>query len=368
MLPQRVVFGVGSFDRLANELETIGLRRVLVLASTSAKPFADDLSERLGAQVAGRMHEARQHVPEALAAQARQLAVDSGADGLVSIGGGSATGLGKAVAVTTGLPLVAVPTTYAGSEVTPVFGVTGEHKETGRDQRVLPRLVIYDARLTTAMPRHVTATSGLNAVAHCVEALYAPGANPVTSLIAKEGLRVLADALPRACDSPDDLSARDDALYGAYLAGSAMAVAGTALHHTLCHVVGGTYGLGHGDVHAVLLPHIAAYNATAAPEALGRVARVLGSTTAAAGLLDLARILGAPTSLASLGMPEDGLEEVVQRAVVAVGDRNPRRVDAASLRRLLDDAYAGRPPQAPSVATAPWPTDTSTSSSESKGA
>lgn len=344
MLPQRVIFGQGSLDRLPEELEKLALRSVLLIASASSRPFADDLADRLGVAVGARIHQVRQHVPEATVGAALELVTEHATDGVVTIGGGSATGLGKAVAIETGLSLVAVPTTYAGSEVTPVYGVTGEHKRTGRDARAMPTLVVYDARLTTAMPAHVTATSGLNAVAHCVEAMYAPGANPVTSLIAEEGVKVLADALPRLIETSDDLAARDDALYGAYLAGSAMSAAGTALHHTLCHVIGGTYGLGHGDLHALLLPHVAAYNALAAPDAMVRVARALGSADAAAGLAELGRALGAPTSLAALGMPIEGLDDVAERAVKAIGDRNPRPVDLTSLRVLLDDAYTGRPP------------------------
>ena len=335
---------MGSFQSLSGEVETLGLTRLLMIASGSAKTAADDLAERLGTRVVGRVHEVRQHVPESRAEEARRMAEGSEADGIISIGGGSATGLGKAVAVTSGLPLVAVPTTYSGSEATPVFAVTGVHKTTGRDPQALPRLAVYDALLTTALPRHVTVTSGLNALAHCVEALYAPRANPVTSLLAEEGVRVLTRAIPQVVDGPDDLEGRSDALYGAYLAGSAMAAAGTGLHHTLCHVMGGSYSLEHGDLHAVLLPHVAAYNTPSAPAALSCVARAMRTTDAATGLHRLAHDLGAPTDLAALGMPEDGLDDVAARTVAAIGDRNPRPVDTKSLRRLLDDAYAGRPP------------------------
>ncbi|MGH8828825.1 MAG: maleylacetate reductase [Jiangellaceae bacterium] len=345
-LPQRIVFGAGCLTELSAELEQLSLQRVLLIASRSARHIADDVAVHLGPQVAGRFNEVRQHVPEALAAKASGLAADVDADGVVTIGGGSATGLGKAVALATALPLVAVPTTYAGSEATPIYGVTGEHKRTGRDDRVLPRLVMYDAQLTVSMPAAVTATSGFNALAHCVEALYAPGANPVTSLSAEEGVRVLARALPQAVKRPDDLTARSDALYGAYLAGSALAVAGSALHHTLCHVLGGSYGLGHGDVHTVLLPYVAAYNADSAPEAMRIVARALGSEDAASGLRDLAETLQAPTSLSALGMLERGVDDVAQRAVAAIGNRNPRPVDVASVRRLLADAFAGLRPGA----------------------
>ncbi|HEU0041743.1 MAG TPA: maleylacetate reductase [Jiangellaceae bacterium] len=346
VLPQHIVFGAGCLTDLPVELEQLSLRRVLLIASGSARHVADNVADHLGPQVAGRFDEVRQHVPEALVEKAWRLAADVEADGVVTIGGGSATGLGKAVALATALPLVAVPTTYAGSEATPVYGVTGERKRTGRDDRVLPRLVMYDAQLTVSMPANVTVTSGFNALAHCVEALYAPGANPVTSLSAEEGLRVLARALPQAVDEPDDLATREDAMYGAYLAGSALAVAGSALHHTLCHVLGGSYGLGHGEVHTVLLPYVTAYNADSAPEAMRVVARALGSEDAAGGLRDLAETLQAPTSLSELGMPEGGMDDAAQRAVAAIGNRNPRPVDVASVRRLLADAFAGLRPGA----------------------
>ena len=299
---QRVVFGAGRAEETFAELGSLVPGRMLLISSASAKAAADDL------------------------------------------GGGSAIGLGKALAVETGLPLVAVPTTYSGSEVTAVYGVTGEHKRTGRSDRALPRLVVYDAALTLALPRHVTVTSGLNAVAHAVEALYVPGSDPVTGLLAEEAVRVLARSLPRLTETPQDLALREDALYGAYLAGMALAQAGSALHHSLCHVIGGTYALRHGDLHAALLPYVVAYNAPAAPDAMHRVATALGSTSAAGGLRDLGERLGAPTDLRSLGLPEEALDDVADRAVAAIGHRNPRRVDTWSLRRMLDDAYAGRPP------------------------
>jgi maleylacetate reductase len=339
-----VVFGAGTVTDVPAEVEALGLERVLVVASPSAVAAADALASALDDRLAARIDEVRQHVPETLATGAVDVAGARGADGVLTIGGGSATGLGKAVAVATGVPLVAVPTTYSGSEATPIYGITGPHKRTGRDPRALPRVVVYDPELTTSMPPHVTATSGLNAVAHCVEAIYSRDAEPVSNLVAERGLHLLASALPRAARGPHDLAAREDALLGAYLAGWALASAGTALHHTLCHVLGGDHGLGHGDVHAVLLPHVVAFNAPAIPEAMGRVARALGTEDAVDGITDLAHILGAPTSLRAIGMPEDGLGVAAERASVAVGDRNPRPVAPDSLRRLLQDAFIGRPP------------------------
>ncbi len=342
---QRVVFGAGRMDEVADEVDALGLGGVLVVATRSAKSAADRLADDLGPRVVARVSEVVQHVPAANVASAVHTARDTSAEGIVTVGGGSATGLGKAVAVQTELPLVAIPTTYAGSEATTVYGITGElHKQTKRDLRALPRVVVYDPVLTTQMPARLTASSGLNALAHCVEALYAPGANPVTRVLAQESLRHLAAALPVAVQVPEDLNARGNALYGAYLAGWSMEQAGTALHHTLCHTIGGTYHLDHSEVHAVLLPYVAAYNRPAAPEALRLVAQALGAPDAAEGLRDLAERLGSPTDLASLGLAADVLPEVVERALTAVGDRNPRRPDVPSLRRLLDDAYAGRPP------------------------
>ncbi|MGZ4699225.1 MAG: maleylacetate reductase [Oryzihumus sp.] len=343
-MPQRVVFGVGSFARVATELEALGARRVLLIASASAKTRADDLAHHLGDRLAARVHEVRQHVPQALADDTVALARDRDADAVATIGGGSATGLGKAVALATGLPLLAVPTTYAGSEATPVWGVTGEDKRTGRDLRALPRVVVYDAELLAGLPPATTATSGLNALAHCIEALWSPDATPVTDLLAAEAIHLLGRALPRATWNPGELADRDDTLLGAWLAGTVFAVAGGGLHHTLCHVLGGTWGLDHGATHAVLLPHVTAYNAAAAPEAVATVARELRADDAARGLWDLARTLAAPPSLAAIGMPAGGLDEAAERAVTAVGERNPRPVDVASLRRLLDDAFHGRAP------------------------
>jgi maleylacetate reductase len=339
-----VVFGAGTVTGVLAELESLGLERVLLVASPSAAATADVVASALGDGLAARIDEVRQHVPETLATRAMEVAKHSGADGVLTVGGGSATGLGKAVAVATGVPLVAVPTTYSGSEATPIYGITGPHKRTGRDPRALPRVVVYDPELTTSMPRHVTATSGLNAVAHCVEALYSRDAEPVSALVAEHGLHLLASALPRAVRDPHHLAVREDALMGAYLAGWALASAGSALHHTLCHVLGGDHGLGHGDLHAVLLPYVVAFNAPATPEAMGRVARALGTEDAVSGITDLAHTLGAPSSLRAIGFPEDSLGAAAQRAGVAVGDRNPRPVDPDSLRRLLEDAFHGRPP------------------------
>ena len=344
--PQRVHFGVGAVDRLPEELARLEVRRVLLIAGNSTKVLGDEVSQRLGGTVVGRFDEVVPHVPERVAEVARAAAVGTHeADGLLTIGGGSAIGLGKAVAVGTGLPIVAVPTTYSGSEATDVYGVTGAHKRTGRDPRALAAVVLYDPALTCGLSAHGTGTTGLNAVAHCVEALYAAGTNPIARLYAEEGIRLLARALPEAVTHPDDLDVRARALYGAYLGGSAFASAGGALHHKLCHVLGGTFGLVHGEVHAVLLPYVVAYNRPAVPEAMRRLAQALGADDPVAALRSLAVTLALPTSLAEIGMPRGGLDAAAEQAARAVGTANPRAVNAAGLRRLLDAAYAGTDPE-----------------------
>lgn len=347
----RVVFGAGAMARVAGEVERLGRRHALVVATGSAKEVGQQLAADLGDRCAGMLTEVRQHVPEELAGVARSAARTALADAVVAVGGGSAIGLAKAVAVdgpVDAVPVVAVPTTYSGSECTPIYGITGTHKRTGRDPRAQPRVVVYDPELTLGLPPDLTAASGFNALAHCVEALYAPGTNPVVALLAEEGVRVLARALPAAVADPGDLAARSRALYGAHLAGTALASADMALHHKLCHVLGGTFGLAHAATNVVVLPHVAAYNGPAAPAALAAVSAALGGPAepgeAGGRLHDLARRLGAPTSLAALGMPAARLDEAADLVLAAVGDANPRPVDRAGARELLAAAHEGRRP------------------------
>ncbi|HEV8419924.1 MAG TPA: maleylacetate reductase [Actinomycetota bacterium] len=343
-LPGRVVFGVGSLARLPEEVEHLGKQQVMVMADPTTKEIADEAAESLGARFAGLFSDIKLHVPMEAVAEARKAAEAAGADCLVTIGGGTTTGFGKAVVLEGGLPLIAVPTTYAGSEMTPIYGITSNgRKRTGRDLRVLPKIVLYDPALTTSVPPEVTGPSGMNALAHCVEALYGKEANPITSLMAEEAIRALARGIPGSVHDPEDLEARSDALYGAYLAGAALAVVGMALHHRICHVLGGTYGLAHGEVNSVILPHAARFNQPAASEALARAARALGFEDAAAGLFDLAESVGAPTSLAALGMRREDLEEAA-RLATDPPPWNPRPVSQSDVLGLLMDAFEGQRP------------------------
>ncbi len=342
--PARILFGTGRAVELGAELDALGCGAALVLSTPEQQSLATALAVPLGTRVAASFPGAAMHTPVAVTESALALLQQACCDALLAIGGGSTIGLGKALALRTGLPLLAVPTTYAGSEATPILGQTEEgRKTTIRSPDVLPKVVIYDPELTLSLPPALSATSGLNAIAHAVEALYARDANPVVSLMAEEGIRALTATLPRIVAAPHDGLARAGALYGAWLCGTCLGAVGMALHHKFCHVLGGSFDLPHAETHAVVLPHVAAYNAPAAPEELGRVARALGAAEAGTALWELTGRLGAPRALRDLGMPEDGIARAV--ALVLEGAYpNPRRPDAASLTGLLRRAWQGVPP------------------------
>jgi maleylacetate reductase len=343
--PVRVIFGAGSLAQLPAEVARLGATRALLLASSSQREPAEQAAALLGRLVAGVHMGAVMHVPVEVAQAARAEAARLGADVYVAIGGGSTIGLAKAIALDTGLPIIAVPTTYAGSEMTPVWGLTENGaKRTGRDERVRPRAVLFDPALTLGLPPAVAGPSGMNALAHCVEALYAPDGNPVIALMAEEGARALAASLPLIVSSPENPEARSDALYGAWLAGAALGAVTLGLHHKICHTLGGSFNLPHAETHAVILPHAAAYNAAAAPEAMARTARALGVASAPDGLFDLARSLGAPASLRELGMREEDLGRAAELATQSPY-ANPEPVTREGVRRLLDDAFHGRRPE-----------------------
>lgn len=347
-LPARVVFGSGSLETLPEEIEKLGVTRALVLCTPEQRAIGADLVVMLGVRSAGVFDGAAMHVPIEVAAAARDKAKRLDADCCVAIGGGSTTGLAKAIALAMDLPILAIPTTYAGSEMTPIWGLTERGvKKTGRDLRVLPKTVIYDPALTAALPVGLSVTSGVNAIAHCVEALYSKDANPIISLIAEEGIRALAAGLPEIVKRPNDLEARSSALYGAWLGGVSLGAVGMALHHKLCHTLGGTFNLPHAETHTVVLPHAVAYNSGAAPEAMDRISRALcansAAHSAAQALYDLASSLGAPVSLQSLGMRREQLDQAADLAVQNPYF-NPRPVTRDGIRALLENAFDGRRP------------------------
>ena len=344
-LPSRVIFGSGTLAQLPAEIDRLGSKRILVLATPRQKASAERTAATLGARAAGVFAGAAMHTPVDVTERALAVVKALRADGTLAIGGGSTTGLGKAIALRTDLPQIVVPTTYAGSEMTPILGETQDGaKTTQRSLKVLPEAVIYDVDLTLTLPPGPSGTSGINAIAYAVEALYAQDRNPVMSLIAEEGIRALAKSLPVIARAPRDRDARSEALYGAWLCGSCLGAVGMALHHKLCHTLGGSFDLPHAETHTVLLPHAVAYNAPAAPEAMAAVARALGCADAATGLYDLAGAVGAKRSLRDLGMSEGGINHA---ADIAMSNPywNPRPLERGAIRELIARAWAGERPR-----------------------
>lgn len=324
----RVIFGCGAASTLQHEAARLGIERALMITRRR------ELDSGWAAAV---FDQAAMHVPTEVVehARARVAAVD--ADGLVAVGGGSTIGLAKAIARETSLPIVAVPTTYSGSEMTSIWGLTenGE-KTTGRDPKVMAKTIVYDPELTATLPASLAAVSGMNAIAHAVEALYAKKTTPAIASMAEKAIRSLASGLrggtPAQC------------LYGAFLAGAALDSVGMALHHKLCHVLGGSFGLPHAETHTVILPHATAYNRNEAPEAMAIVAGALDTKSAPEGLFDLGVTLGTPTSLASLGMQESDLDRAAEIATENPY-YNPRPVTRERVRVVLDDAFHGKWPR-----------------------
>ena len=340
-MPTRVVFGAGAVSQLGAEVERLGAKRALLISTPGRAGMVRALAR--GLQVAGLFDQAVMHTPVAAVEAARAMARSVAADCCITIGGGSTIGFGKAIALSSSLPVLAVPTTYSGSEMTTIWGISeGGAKKTGRDPKVLPKCVIYDPQLTLDLPVATSAASGMNAIAHCCEALYAHDGNPLVSLFAEEGIRALGAALPIIAQAPRDLEARTSALYGAWLAGLSISTTGNGVHHKLCHVLGG-FGLPHAETHSIVLPHAMAYNAAAAPEAMRRIARAIGAESASAGLWELERRLGLPMRLADIGMKEADLERAARIAVQAPYP-NPRPVEYQGVLELLHNAYEGRKP------------------------
>ncbi len=332
-LPTRVIFGAGTLAEVSAESERLGMKRPLVITGQQQSKLGRDIAAKLAATA---FDGAAMHTPVNITETAMAIVGDQKIDGTIAIGGGSAIGLGKAIAWRTGLPQIAVPTTYAGSEMTNILGETEAGvKITRRDAKIQPETVIYDPDLTMSLPKALAASSAMNAIAHAVEALYAKDGNPVISLMAEEGIRALAMV---GADP-------EKSLYGAWLCGSVLGVASMALHHKLCHVLGGSFNLPHSETHAVVLPHATAYNAAAAPDAMARIARALNARSAPQGLYDLAKSLNAPMSLKALGLKETDLARAAEIAA-ANPYWNPQAITLEGLRKLLDDAFHGRRPHA----------------------
>ncbi|MDB5860729.1 MAG: tfdF [Ramlibacter sp.] len=342
--PARVLFGAGTLQQLSAEVDRLGARKAIVLSTPEQRASAEMVAALLGARAAGVFDRAVMHVPIETAREARAYAAKLGADCAVAIGGGSTVGLGKAIALESPLPIVAIPTTYAGSEMTSVYGITEAGlKKTGRDDRVLPRTVLYDPELTLGLPVAMSITSGMNAIAHAAEGLYSATSNPIIELMAEEGIRALGQALPRVRAQPRDIEVRGDALYGAWLCGTVLASVDMALHHKLCHTLGGSFNLPHAEVHTIVLPHALAYNAAAAPEAMRKIARALEGKSAPRAVYDLARDNGAAVALKDIGMKAQDLDQACD---IAMSNQypNPRPLERDAIRALLQDAFEGARP------------------------
>lgn len=342
--PGRILFGPGTLSAVAEAIERLGCKRALILSTPFQRADALELAERIGTLAAGVFSEAAMHTPVPVTLKALAAFEAAGADCVAALGGGSTIGLGKAIAWRNDAPQIVVATTYAGSEVTPILGQTENGvKTTVRDPKILPEVVIYDPTLTLDLPVAMSVTSGLNAMAHAVEAVYARDRNPVSSMLAVEGVRALRDALRVIVEQPRDLAARSAALYGSWLCGSVLGTVGMALHHKLCHTLGGSFDLPHAETHAVMLPHSAAYNAQAAAEALQPLADLFGGSIGG-GLHDFARALGAPLALKDLGLKEAQLDLAADLAVKNPY-WNPRPVERDAVRALLQRAWEGARPE-----------------------
>lgn len=338
--PVRVIFGAGSLASLADEVDRLAVRRVLIVSTARrGAALAHRVQAMLGERTAAVHPGAVMHAPTHATEAAMQVVEDCRADAVLAVGSGSAIGLAKAIALRTGLPQIALPATYAGSEMTPILGETRDGaKKTVRTPKIVPGLIVYDVELTLDLPPDVSAPSGMNAIAHAVEALYAPDGNPLIALLAETGIGHLARALPVIVDEPRNRGARTDALYGAWLCGTALGSVTMGLHHKLCHVLGGLFDLPHALTHAILLPEVTAHNAEAAPAAMARVARALGSEDAAAGLRQLNARLGIHQGLGDLGMPAAGVEAATER-LMTEGCSNPRPFEQDTIVELLRRAH-----------------------------
>jgi maleylacetate reductase len=339
--PTVVFLGDGATALVLEQLERLGARRALVLSTSRRADAAARVLALLGARGRSVLDIAEEHVPLVIAQQGREEASQRDADVLVAVGGGSTIGLAKAIALDLALPIVALPTTFSGSEMTPVWGITeAGMKRTGRDERVRAACVLYDPALSLGLPASVAVPSAMNALAHAVEALYAPEADADLLRIAEEAVRALAFAIPALSLPSPDVPGRERAFEGACLAGACLGRASMGLHHKLCHVLGGTFGLPHALTHAVLLPHVARFNLDAAPDARERFGRALGTSDGVAALFALGVAHGIPRSLSALGLPESALDSAAELATASPYP-NPRQASTADVREILWRAYRG---------------------------
>jgi maleylacetate reductase len=353
--PCRVVFGRGSLQMLGQQIERIGAQRALILCTPGMRPLAEKIMQQLGPLAVGVFDKAVMHVPVNVAREARELAQWVNADCIVTIGGESTIGLGKAVALAFGSPIIAIPTSYSGSEMTSHYSLTDLGvKRGGKDPRVLPRGVIYDPELTMFIPKSIAVVSGINAIAHAAEGLYAQDGNPVMSMFAEEGIRSMAAGLTGVALDYQDLDARSDCLYGAWLCGTVQGRVGVALHHKLCELLGTSFGVAQAELQAIILPHSIAYNESAVPGLGIRICKALCTDSDSGGgaLWDFAKKMGAPLALQKLGLTEENLDAAADFAL-SEPFWNPRPLERAAIRSLLQSAFEGKRPVYPHYRSRP---------------
>lgn len=340
----RVRFGAGLRHTIEEEIDHLGCKRALVLSTPPQSQSAMDMAAKLNGKAAGIFTKAAMHTPVDVTAEAIAHAKSIQADCVVSLGGGSTTGLGKAIAYQTDLPQIVIPTTYAGSEATAILGQTENGiKTTVTDPKIQPEIILYDAELVATLPVAMTVTSALNAMAHAAEALYARNSNPVSTMLAIEGLAAFKNALPAVIADPQDLPARGETLYGAWLCGTVLGQVGMALHHKLCHTLGGSFDLPHAETHAIVLPHAIAYNARAVSDQLAPICTIFGGANAGLALHTFAQEIGAPMALKDLGLKENDLDKAATLATTKPY-WNPHPVERQAVRTLLYAAWAGDAP------------------------
>ncbi|MBD3664169.1 maleylacetate reductase [Sulfitobacter sp. TSTF-M16] len=341
---QKVLFGAGIRRQVLNEVKSLGCSRALILSTPHQSSSALDIASLLNGASAGVFSRATMHTPVSVTDEAVKHANEVNADCVVAIGGGSTTGLGKAIAYRTDLPQIVIPTTYAGSEATPILGQTQDGvKKTLTDKKVLPEVILYDPELVTGLPRDMTVSSALNAMAHAAEALYAKDRNAHSTKLAQEGLAAFIHALPRVLEDPEDLSAREETLRGAWACGAVLGQVGMALHHKLCHTLGGTFDLPHAETHAIILPHAIHFNARTVADLLSPIADLLGGKSPGLELWKFSKKLGAPLALRDLGLRLEDLDHATELATKNPY-WNPRELTPAGIRSLLEDAWHGNAP------------------------
>lgn len=346
-LPHNVYFGSGKYGDIKSILSKYGYNSAVILTTPNRISMAQILASTLDNVSVEIYPYARMHVPIDIVDDAIEFVSQKGVNCCIALGGGSAIGLAKAIALRTTLPVVAIPTTYSGSEMTPIYGYTEKSiKVTGRDPSVLPKVVVYDPMLTLTLPKNISACSGMNAMAHSIEALYAKDKNPLITLAAIESIKALREALPNIIVDSSDIIAREKATYGSWLAGMCLGSVGMAIHHKICHVLGGKYDLPHAQSHAIMLPYSVQYNRHADVEAMDKLAEVFevnSRDNLGLSIFKFNQSVGITSTLKDIGLPESGIKEVA-RSVCESSYYNPRSYDYDELEQLLRKAYLGLPP------------------------